>query len=245
MKSQAFIAGRNPVLEAIKSGREIDKILIMKGIHHSVINDIKNKASESSIVMQYVPKNKLDTVAEGCNHQGVIAYTALHRYYSVDDILEYAKEREEDPFIIVLDEIADPHNLGAIMRTAECAGAHGIIIPKRRSVGLTATVAKSASGAMEYVKVAKVTNIVDTIKYLQEKGVWVYGADMDGDDYYYNTNMTGPIALVVGSEGKGMKRLVKQNCDCIVKIPMKGNVTSLNASVAAAILIYEIRKQRG
>ncbi|WDV45440.1 23S rRNA (guanosine(2251)-2'-O)-methyltransferase RlmB [Clostridiaceae bacterium M8S5] len=245
MKQQAFIAGRNPVLEAIKSKRAIDKIVILKGIHNSTIDDIKEHANQRGLVVQYVPKNKLDSIAQNCNHQGVIAFVAMHNYYSVDDILDYAKAKEEDPFIVVLDEIADPHNLGAIMRTAECVGAHGIIIPKRRSVGLTATVAKTASGAMEYVKVSKVTNIADTIKYLKEKGIWVYGADMDGEDYYYNTNMKGPIALVIGSEGKGMKRLVKESCDLIVKIPMKGKVTSLNASVAAGILLYEIRKQRG
>lgn len=245
MKPQGFIAGRNPVVEAIKSNRTIDKILILKGIHHGVINEIKKLANEKNIIVQYVPKNKLDSIVENCNHQGVIAYIAAHKYYSVDDILQYAKEKQEDPFIIILDEIEDPHNLGAIMRTVECAGAHGVIIPKRRSVGLTATVAKASSGAMEYVKVAKVTNIVDTIGYLKDQGIWVYGADMDGENYYYDTKLDGPLAIVIGSEGKGMKRLVKESCDFIVKIPMKGKVTSLNASVAAGIFMYEIRRQRG
>lgn len=245
MQEENYIIGRNPVIEALKSGREIDKILVLKGANQGSVNKIVALAKERNIIIQPADKIKLDTMSDGKTHQGVIAIAAAHKYSTIDDMIELAQERGEDPFIIILDEIEDPHNLGAIMRTAECAGAHGVIIPKRRAVGLTSTVAKTSAGAIEYLPVAKVTNISVTIEELKEKGLWIYGADMDGESYYYDSKLKGSIALVVGSEGKGISRLVKEKCDVLVKIPMVGKVSSLNASVAASILIYEVLKQRG
>lgn len=244
MENQNYIEGRNPVLEAIKSGRGMEKILIAKGANQGSINKIKGMAREKNIITQYVDRKKLDSIAHTNSHQGVVAIVSEYEYSSVEDILQKAKERNEDPFIIILDEISDPHNLGSIMRTAECVGAHGIIIPKRRSVGLTAIVAKTSAGAVEYFPVAKVSNITATIEKLKENGVWVYGADMSGEDEYYQANLKGAVALVIGSEGKGISRLVKEKCDVLVKIPMKGKVSSLNASVAASILMYEVLRQR-
>ena len=244
MENQNYIEGRNPVLEAIKSGRRMEKILIAKGANQGSINKIKGMAREKNIITQYVDRKKLDSIAHTNSHQGVVAIVSEYEYSSVEDILQKAKERNEDPFIIILDEISDPHNLGSIMRTAECVGAHGIIIPKRRSVGLTAIVAKTSAGAVEYFPVAKVSNITATIEKLKENGVWVYGADMSGEDEYYQANLKGAVALVIGSEGKGISRLVKEKCDVLVKIPMKGKVSSLNASVAASILMYEVLRQR-
>jgi len=239
-----YIEGRNPVIEAIRSDRPIEKILIAKGSKQGSIRKIKGMAKDKGIVIQHVNKSKLDSISRTNSHQGVVALVAEYKYRTVDDILDVAKKRNEKPFVIILDEIKDPHNLGAIMRTAECAGAHGIIIPKRRSVGLTPTVAKSSAGAIEYMPVARVSNIVYTIEELKEKGLWIYGADMDGEKNYYQEDLTGAVGLVIGSEGKGISRLVKEKCDFLVKIPMKGKVSSLNASVAASIMIYEVLRQR-
>ena len=244
MESECQIEGRNPVLEALKSGRDIEKILIAKGNKEGSINKIIGIAKERKIVIQNVERNKLDTMSTTQSHQGVIAISSAYSYRSIDDILKLAEERNEDPFIIILDEIEDPHNLGAIMRTAECAGAHGIIIPKRRSVGLTSTVSKTSAGAIEYMPVARVTNINNAIDELKEKNIWIYGAHMEGS-YYYEQNLKGPVAIVIGSEGKGISRLTKEKCDFLIKIPMKGKVSSLNASVAASIITYEVVRQRG
>lgn len=244
MDAGNIVEGRNPVLEAIKAGREIEKILVSKNSNRGSINKIIKMARENKIIIQHVDKSKLDSMSATNAHQGVIAIVSSYRYSSIEDILDRAYSRNEDPFIIILDEITDPHNLGSIMRTAECAGAHGVIIPKRRSVGLTPVVAKTSAGAIEYLPVAKVSNISYAIDKLKEKGIWVYGADMEGKKEYYNTSLKGPIAIVIGSEGKGMSRLVKEKCDFLVKIPMKGQVSSLNASVASSIIIYEVLRQR-
>lgn len=238
------VEGRNPVLEALRSEREIDKILIAKGAKEGSINKIIGMAKDKGIIIQYVEKQKLNEIAESNNHQGVIALVAAYKYSEVEDILEKASVKGEKPFIIILDEIMDPHNLGSIMRTADAVGAHGIIIPKRRSVGLTATVAKTSAGAIEYVPVARVSNIPQAIDKLKQEGLWVVGADMRGDKDYFHEDMTGAIALVIGNEGKGISRLVKEKCDFLVKIPMTGKVASLNASIAAGILMYEVLRQK-
>lgn len=245
MENTGYVEGRNPVIEALRSGRDIEKIFIEDGNKSGSINKIKNMAKDRGIVIQYVHKNKLQSMSNTQSHQGVIAIVSSHNYKELEDIFRLAKSREEDPFIIILDEIKDPHNLGSIMRTAECVGAHGIIIPKRRSVGLTATVAKTSAGAIEYMPVVKVANIANTLEVLKEKGIWVYGADMSGEENYYDTNLTGSIGIVIGSEGSGMSRLVKEKCDVLVKIPMKGKVSSLNASVAGSIIMYDVLRQRG
>lgn len=238
------IIGRNPVLEAIKSGREIDKLMVKKGEIEGSLRAIVKKARDAGIPVVEAEKQKLDQIAEGGNHQGVIAYAAAHSYATLDDIFKRAEEKGEAPFIVILDKITDPHNLGSIIRTANCAGVHGIIISKRGSVGLSEVVAKTSAGAIEYVPVCKVTNIAQTIDALKERGVWVAGAEAGGD-VMYKTDLTGAIALVVGSEGEGISRLVKEKCDFLVEIPMFGNVNSLNASVAAAVLMYEIVRQKG
>ena len=237
------VEGRNSVLELLESEKDINKIFISRGDRQGSINKIIGKARDNKVVIVEVDKKKLDEMSQTGNHQGVIAIVPPFEYCDVDDILEVAKERKEDPFIVILDGIEDPHNLGAIIRTAETAGAHGVIIQKRRAVGVNSTVNKSSSGAVEYMKVARVNNITETMNYLKEQGLWIIGTDMDTDRYYYNQDMTGPIAIVIGSEGFGMSRLVKENCDILVKIPMKGNITSLNASVSAGIVIYEVVKQ--
>ena len=239
-----MLEGRNPVIEAIKSGRTIEKILIAKGSQEGSIRQLIAMAREKGLVIVEVDREKLDYMSETKSHQGVIAITSPYKYVEVDDILNYAKEKGEKPFVIILDEIYDPHNLGAIIRTAEATGAHGIIIPKRRAVGLTPTVAKASAGAIEYVKVAKVTNISQTINKLKENGLWIVGADMDGDKSYFESDFTDAIALVIGSEGEGISRLVKDRCDYLVNMPMKGKVSSLNASVAGAVLMYEVVRQR-
>jgi 23S rRNA (guanosine2251-2'-O)-methyltransferase len=243
VKSLAIIEGRNPVIEAIKNDREIDKIMIANGAKEGSIKKITAMAKEKNIIIQYVDRNKLDEISTSHSHQGVIANVSEYKYFELDDLIQNAKDKGEDPFFIILDEITDPHNLGSIIRTADAVGAHGVIIPKRRSVHITPTVAKASAGAVEYVPVCKVTNIVNTIKTLKEHGLWIAAADMDGQTFY-EQNLTGPIGLVIGSEGFGISRLVKKNCDYIVKMPMVGNVTSLNASVAGSILLYEIFKQR-
>lgn len=238
------VEGRNSVLELLESGKDINKIFVARGEKQGSINKIIGKAKDSKVVLVETDKRKLDEMSQTGNHQGVIAIVPPFEYCDVDDILNVAKEKNEDPFVIILDGIEDPHNLGAIIRTAETAGAHGVIIPKRRAVGVNSTVNKSSAGAVEYMKVARVNNTTETMNYLKEKGLWIIGTDMDTDKYYYNQNMTGPIAIVIGSEGFGMSRLVKENCDILVKIPMNGKITSLNASVSAGIVMYEIVKQK-
>lgn len=239
-----IIEGRNPVLELIESGKDINKIFIQAGERNGSITKIIAKAKEKRIVMVEVQKTKLDEMSETKNHQGVIAIVPPFEYCDVYDILEYAKEKEEKPFIIILDGIEDPHNLGSIIRTAETAGAHGIIIPKRRAAAVNATVAKTSAGAVEHVKIARVSNLNDTIKYLKDEGVWIYGTDGTAKTMYYTQDFKSATALVIGSEGFGMSDLVKKNCDELIKIPMKGKITSLNASVSAGIIMYEVVKQR-
>lgn len=238
-----IIAGRNSVMEALRSGREIDRLLVCHGQTGGSVAAIIAKCSERGILIKEVSPSKLDYMTGGANHQGVALIIAEQEYCEVEDILKLADERGEAPFIIICDEIEDPHNLGAIIRTAEAAGVHGIIIPKRRSASLNVTVAKSASGALEYMKVARVTNIANEIDKLKERGVWVYGADMDGEDYSL-TDFSSPCALVIGNEGKGIGQLVAKKCDAIVSLPMFGHINSLNASVAAGILMYAVVKSR-
>lgn len=239
-----IIIGRNSVLELIKSGKDINKLYIQKGDRHGSINEIISRARENRIVIKEVEKNKLDEMCENQNHQGVIATVPPFEYSDVDDILDLAKQKHEKPFIIILDEIEDPHNLGSIIRTAECVGANGVIIPKRRSAEVNSTVNKTSAGAVQYVKIARVTNLNDTIKYLKENDVWIYGTDAGAKSYYNEQNYRGGVAIVIGSEGYGMNKLVAKNCDFLVKIPMKGKVNSLNASVSAGIMMYEVLNQR-
>lgn len=242
-KRSDVIAGRNPVIEALRSGRAIDSILIVKGELNGSVKVIAAKARSMKIPVKEVDKKKLDLMCGGAVHQGVAAIAAIKEYSTVDDIFELAESRKEPPFIIVLDEIEDAHNLGAIIRTAECAGAHGIIIPKRRAVGLNYTVGKTSAGAYEYMPVARVTNIPTVLDELKERGCWIYGADMDGTVYAEN-DLKGAAALVIGSEGNGLGRLVREKCDVILSLPMCGRINSLNASVAAGILMYEFTRQR-
>ena len=234
--SVELIAGRNPVAEALKSGRPIDKLLVAKG-EGGALTSIIAKAKSKGILIKETDRQKLDRISVGAVHQGVIAFAAIKEYCSIDEIFKTAEQRGEAPFIIVLDEIEDPHNLGAIIRTAECAGAHGVIIPKRRSAGLSFVVGKASAGAVEYMNIARVTNIAAAVDELKNRGAWVYGADMDGEDYSA-VDFSGARALVIGNEGKGISRLVREKCDVIVSLPMKGRVSSLNASVAAGILMY-------
>lgn len=238
-----LIEGRNPVLEALKSGREIDKMFIQKDAGEGSIRQIIAMAREKNILIKEVDKKKLDGLSTTKNHQGVIASVAMYKYYEVGEILDIAKQKGEEPFIIILDEITDNHNLGSILRTADAAGVHGVIIPKRRSVGLTPVVAKTSAGAVEYMPVAKVTNISQTMQQLKDAGLWIAGADMSGETYY-EKDLTGPIALVIGSEGEGIGRLIKENCDFLIKIPMSGKISSLNAGVSAGIIAFDISRQR-
>jgi len=238
-----LVIGRNAVLELLKSGREVENVLIAKGEREGSISRIIALCRENKIVIKNVDRRKLDALSAGGNHQGVAANVPAHSYSTVDEILEYAKEKGEEPFIIICDEIEDSHNLGAIIRSAEACGAHGIIIPKRRNVGLNFIVAKTSCGALEYMKVARVGNIASTIDELKKKNIWVYCADMDGQPWC-NTDFSGGCALVIGSEGRGVGRLIKEKCDVTVSLPMRGEVNSLNASVAAGIIMYEITKQR-
>ena len=237
------IYGRNAVLEAFRSGKTIDRLYVQEGVADGTLQSILRTAKKTDAVINIVNKDRLNKYAEGDKHQGVVAMAAAYNYAEVEDILNAAKAKEEPPFIIVLDDIEDPHNLGAIIRTANQAGAHGVIIPKRHAVGLTATVARTSAGAINYTPVAKVTNISRTIEELKEKGIWFACADMSGE-LMYNCNLTGAIGLVIGSEGSGVSRLVKEKCDFVVKIPMFGQIDSLNASVAAGVLSYEIVRQR-
>ncbi len=242
--SERTVEGRNPVIEALKSGRTIEKIYMAKGAIEGSLKLISGMAKDRKIIISEVERKRLDEMSEVGGHQGVIAIVSPYSYSTVDEILQAAEDKKETPFVIILDEIEDPHNLGSIVRTANLSGAHGVIIPKRRAASVTAAVAKASAGAIEYTKIAKVTNVNQTIKELKERGLWIAGLDMDGDACY-NVNLKGPIAVVVGSEGKGISRLVKENCDMVVKIPMQGDIDSLNASVAAGIMMYEIQRQRG
>lgn len=242
-RSETVICGRNSVLEAVRSGREIDRLLVAHGISGGSVSAIIAKCSARGILIKEISPQKLDYYCGGANHQGVAVMLASQEYSSVDEILETATERNEQPFIIICDEIEDPHNLGAIIRTAEACGVHGVIIPKRRSASLNATVAKSASGALEYMKVARVTNLASAIDDLKDRGIWVFGADMDGSDYS-KTDFNIPCALVIGNEGKGIGTLVAKKCDAIVSLPMNGKINSLNASVAAGVLMYEVVRSR-
>ena len=239
----AIIEGRNPIIEARKNNRPIEKIMVNKASKEGSIKKILAMAKENKVIIQEVDRHKLDEMSESHAHQGVIAITSDYRYYDLDEILEIPRQNGEDPFFIILDGITDPHNLGSIIRTADAVGAHAVIIPKRRSVQITPIVAKASAGAVEYLPVCKVTNIVNTIKTLKENGLWIAAVDMDGQTFYQQ-NLGGPLGLVVGSEGEGISRLVKQNCDFTVSMPMSGNVTSLNASVAGGILLYEVYRQR-
>ena len=239
-----IVFGRNPVYEAIVSGRSIDKLFVLKGERQGSIVKILALAKEKQIVISEVEKQKLDTLTAGGVHQGVVCFCSAKEYSTIDDMIALAKSKNQTPFIIVCDEISDPHNLGAIIRTANAVSAHGVIIPKRRSVGLSSVVSKAAAGALEYVMVARVTNLATAIEELKDKGLWVYGADIEGKDVYYDTNLNGSIAIVIGSEGQGISRLVKSKCDVLLKIPMLGEITSLNASVAGGVLMYEVVRQR-
>lgn len=237
------IEGRNAVLEAFRAGKTIDKVFVLDGCQDGPIKTITREARKYDTIINYVAKERLDQMSETGKHQGVIAYAAAYEYAEVEDILNLAREKNEPPFILLLDNIEDPHNLGAIIRTANLCGAHGVIIPKRRAVGLTATVAKTSAGAINYTPVAKVTNLSNTIEELKEQGMWFVCADMGGE-LMYKLDLKGPIGLVIGSEGEGVSRLVKEKCDFAASIPMKGDIDSLNASVAAGVLAYEIVRQR-
>ncbi len=242
-KKDDIIAGRNPVTEALSSGRPIESILVAKNNHAGSVVAILSKAKKKGITIKEVDQKKLDFMTGGATHQGIVAIAAIKEYSEVSDILELAEKRNEAPFVIILDEIEDPHNLGAIIRTAECAGAHGVIIKKRHSAGLSYTVGKASAGAVEYVPVARVNNISSVIDELKEKNIWVYGADMNGTDYE-KCDFSGGVALVIGNEGKGISRLVREKCDTIVSLPLKGKINSLNASVAAGILMYKVSSGR-
>ena len=237
------IEGRNAVLEALRAGKPIDKLYVLDGCPDGPVRTIIREAKKGDTIINYVKKERLDQLSETGHHQGVIAMAASYEYATVEDILEKAREKGEAPFIFVLDNIEDPHNLGAIIRTANLAGAHGVIIPKRRAVGLTSTVAKTSAGALNYTPVAKVTNLGHTIDELKEQGMWFVCADMGGETMY-NLNLTGPIGVVIGNEGEGVSRLIREKCDFVASIPMKGDIDSLNASVAAGVLGYEIVRQR-
>lgn len=238
------VEGRNAVLELLESGRDINKILVANGEKHGSIHKILAIAKERKIIVTEIEKNKLNQIAQTPNNQGVIAIVPPYDYCEVEDILDEAKRKNEKPFILILDGIEDPHNLGSIIRTAETAGVHGIIIPKRRAASVNSTVSKVSAGAVEYMKIARVNNINETIRYLKEQDIWICGTDMDTDTIYTKQDYKMPIAIVIGSEGFGMSRLVKENCDFLVKIPMKGRITSLNASVSAGIIMYEVVKNR-
>lgn len=239
-----LIEGRNAVIEALKSDRTIEQILVAKGDTKGSINVVLGIAKEKGTVVKYVERAKLDEISQTGAHQGVIAIVTPYKYFSLNDILDYAKSKNEHPFILILDELEDPHNFGSIIRTAETCGVHGIIIPKRKNVGITPTVYKTSAGAIEYMKIAKVTNINAAIDELKKANVWVYGADMSGESYSYDVNLNGAVALVIGSEGRGISKLTKEKCDVLMKIPMVGKISSLNASVASGMIMYEILKQR-
>jgi 23S rRNA (guanosine2251-2'-O)-methyltransferase len=241
--SKEYIAGKNPVIEALKSSRDINKILIAEGSQRGQMQQVVKLSKEENVIVQFVPKKKLDQLYEG-NHQGVVAQVAAYEYAELDDLFAAAEKKSEAPFFLLLDEIEDPHNLGSIMRTADATGAHGIIIPKRRAVGLTGTVAKASTGAIEHIPVVRVTNMSRTIEELKERGVWIAGTDASAKEDYRAFDGSIPLALVIGSEGKGMGRIIREKCDFLLSLPMAGHVTSLNASVAAALLMYEVYRKR-
>ena len=238
------VEGRNSVIELLESGKDINKIFIEKGEKHGSIHKIIAMAKEKRVITVEKDKRQMEEMAQNKNYQGVIALVPPFEYCEIEDILDKAKEKDEDPFVLILDGIEDPHNLGSIIRTAETAGVHGVIIPKRRAVGVNSTVAKVSAGAVEHMLVARVTNVTDAIEKLKKEGLWICGTDINTDKYYYEQDLTGPIGIVIGNEGSGMSNKVTKNCDFLVKIPMKGKVTSLNASVSAGIVIYETLKQR-
>lgn len=240
--SGEMIAGKNPVLEALRSGREINKLWIAEGVKKTGVQELMDLARERGVLVQFVPKQKIDKLAE--NHQGIVASVAAYDYAELEDLFAVAQAKQEDPFFIILDELEDPHNLGSIMRTADAIGVHGIIIPKRRAVGLTAVVAKASTGAIEHVPVVRVTNLAQTVDELKERGVWIAGTDAQGSADYRKMDATLPLAVIIGSEGKGMARLLRDKCDFLYHLPMIGHVTSLNASVAAALLMYEVYRKR-
>ncbi|MBM7704985.1 23S rRNA (guanosine(2251)-2'-O)-methyltransferase RlmB [Metabacillus iocasae] len=243
MEQHEYIIGKNPVLEALRAERDINKIWISEGSQRGQMNAITQLAKENGVLVQFVPKKKIEQMVEG-NHQGVVAQVAAYQYAELDDLFAKAEQQNEQPFFLILDEIEDPHNLGSIMRTADAVGAHGIIIPKRRAVGLTATVAKASTGAIEHIPVVRVTNLSRTIEELKERGLWIMGTDAKGKDDYRNLDGQMSLGLVIGSEGKGMSRLIRDKCDFLIHLPMVGNVTSLNASVAASLLMYEVYRKR-
>ncbi len=240
---ESYIEGRNAVMEALRSGRPIDKLYILDGCHDGPVSSIRREAKKRDAIIKFVEKEFLDRMSSTGRHQGVIAVAAAYEYAEVEDILKKAEDKGEEPFIFLLDNIEDPHNLGAIIRTANLCGAHGVIIPKNRAVGLTATVARTSAGALNYTPVSRVTNLARTIEELKDKGLWFVCADMGGE-VMYDQNLTGPIGLIIGAEGEGVSRLVKEKCDYIASIPMRGDIDSLNASVAAGVLAYEIVRQR-
>ncbi|QJD85104.1 23S rRNA (guanosine(2251)-2'-O)-methyltransferase RlmB [Cohnella herbarum] len=239
-----YLAGKHPVLEAMKAGRSINKIFMSNQAQRHLIQPIMEEAKARGIVVQQVDKSKLDRLVPDMQHQGVVAQAAAVAYAEVDELLARAKERGEAPLIVLLDEVEDPHNLGSVLRTADCTGVHGVIVPKRRSAGLTAVVAKTSAGAVEYVPVARVANLVQTMEKLKEAGLWIAGADVGASEGFYETNLTGPLAIVIGNEGQGLSRLVKERCDFILSLPMAGQINSLNASVAAGVILYEVVRQR-
>lgn len=242
-ETKEMIAGKNPVLEALRSTRDINKIWVAEGVKKSSITELLDMAKERKIVVQFAPKQKLDKLSSE-HHQGVVASVAAYNYAELDDIFKIAEERGEDPFIIILDELEDPHNLGSIMRTADAVGAHGIIIPRRRSVTLTAVVAKASTGAIEYIPTVRVNNLSQTVDELKERGVWIAGTDAKGSQDYRRMDATLPLAVIIGSEGRGMSRILTEKCDFLYNLPMVGHVTSLNASVAASLLMYEVYRKR-
>ncbi|HEX5563931.1 MAG TPA: 23S rRNA (guanosine(2251)-2'-O)-methyltransferase RlmB [Sporosarcina sp.] len=242
-KETELIGGKNPVAEALRSGRELNKIWIAEGLQKGSIGEILSLAKKQGVLVQQVPKKKLDQLLD-VNHQGIIASVAAYSYAEFDDLFALAESRGEDPFFLILDELEDPHNLGSILRTADATGVHGIIIPKRRAVGLTGVVAKASTGAIEHVPVARVTNLSQTVEELKGRGVWIAGTDAKGSVDYRKMDATLPLAVIIGSEGKGMSKLLKEKCDFLYHLPMRGHVTSLNASVAASILMYEVLRKR-
>lgn len=242
--NEDIIYGRNPVIEALEANHTMDKILIQEGLRHTQIGYIRNLAKEKGVLYRFTDKRKLDRMTDGENHQGVVALAAAHKYAELSDILASAKEKGEAPFIVIAEGITDPHNLGSIIRTANAAGAHGIVIPKDRSVSLNSVVAKVSAGAIEHTPVARVTNIAQTLELLKKEGLWIAGTALEAEQYCYDSDLKGPLGIVIGSEGEGMSRIVREHCDFLVKIPMLGQTESLNASVATAILLYEAVRQR-
>ncbi|MDU2066098.1 MAG: 23S rRNA (guanosine(2251)-2'-O)-methyltransferase RlmB [Sporomusaceae bacterium] len=244
MSQSEIICGRNSVSEALKGQRSVNKILVAKGDHQGSLKSIIGQALKQGIIVQEMESTKLTALVPGEQHQGIVAYVAPIQYVEVEDILAAAAAKGEPPFLVILDELEDPHNVGAILRSADAAGCHGMLLPKRRTAPISATVAKTSAGAIEYVPIARIGNVVQTLEKLKKQGIWIVGADMDGEKNFYEADLTGPIAVVVGSEGHGLSRLTKESCDFLVKIPMKGQMTSLNASVACSLLLYEVLRQR-